>query len=256
MLFLVGQGPFVFNSCSPQIVPLLKGKVSLFIPEVGLILHRSLVICSFVQMVPCHSPIPCPLSSHRVFTSLGDLSPTKPPRYCVSTEQSLSAVKLPGYGVSSLSKDHSRVAIGAALLEASHAVFPDRAIILGGHDRGARVCHRLAVTHAHPPKEAAQLHSYKLLGVVLLDIVPTLIQWQVFANPIASVAYSHWAFLPSPNAPDIIEAYGGDRYCHDNLSRVAGPSPSAIKACQSNDAWKVYESLNSKRECIEGACGD
>lgn len=142
------------------------------------------------------------------------------------------------------------------MLEASHKVFPNRPIILGGHDRGARLCHRLAVTHAHPPKETADLHSYKLLGAVILDIVPTLAQWQIFANPVAAVGYSHWSFLPSPASADMIEAYGGDKWCHNQLSRIAGPSEAAIKACQSDDAWKVYETLHTKRETIEGSCAD
>lgn len=110
--------------------------------------------------------------------------------------------------------------------------------------------------HARPPEESAHLHDYNLLGVALLDIVPTLVQWSVFQKPIASRAYFHWPFLASPNAADMIEAYGGDKWCYDQLSRICGPSPSAIKACQSDDAWRVYQSLHTKRECIEGSCAD
>lgn len=164
--------------------------------------------------------------------------------------------KLPGYGVSSPSKDSSPLAIGSALLETSHTIFPKRAIILGGHDRGARICHRLAVAHANPPHEAEWIHNYTLLGAVILDIVPTLVQWQSFANPAASTAYAHWAFLPTFFAPGMIEAYGGDKWCHDQLSRIAGPNPSAVETAQSDDAWKVYESLNAKTETIKGSCAD
>ncbi|THY44367.1 alpha/beta hydrolase [Aureobasidium pullulans] len=165
--------------------------------------------------------------------------------------------KLPGYGVSSRPKKDGFAAVGQALLEASHELFPNRPIILGGHDRGARICHRLAVTHAHPPQdETANLHSYKLLGTIMLDIVPTLVQWQAFARPTAAASYFHWPFLASPIAPDMIEAYGGDRWTHDALNRISTDDSEGLKAMQSDDAWDVYETLHAKRETIEGSCAD
>lgn len=86
--------------------------------------------------------------------------------------------------------------------------------------------------------------------------MPTLTQWQAFANPVAATAYSHWAFLPSPAAADMIEAYGGDKWCHNNLNRIAGPGEDAVEACQKDDAWQIYESLHTKRETIAGSCAD
>ncbi|KAG2161328.1 hypothetical protein VTO58DRAFT_110190 [Aureobasidium pullulans] len=170
---------------------------------------------------------------------------------------SLFVPELPGYGVSSRPKKDGFAAVGQALLEASHELFPNRPIILGGHDRGARICHRLAVTHAHPPQdETANLHSYKLLGTIMLDIVPTLVQWQAFARPTAAASYFHWPFLASPIAPDMIEAYGGDRWTHDALNRISTDDSEGLKAMQSDDAWKVYETLHAKRETIEGSCAD
>jgi pimeloyl-ACP methyl ester carboxylesterase len=165
--------------------------------------------------------------------------------------------KLPGYGLSTLEGKPGVAAVGAVLLEASHELFPNRDIILAGHDRGARICHRLAVSNAHPPKdETANLHSYKLLGTVLLDIVPTLIQWQSFARPVASATYFHWPFLASPVAADMIEAFGGAKWTHLGLDRICGDNAEGRKAMQSDDAWEVYESLLSKREAIEGSCAD
>jgi len=198
---------------------MLKDKVSLFIPEV------------------------CPVV----------ISSTAINAYKTTADRSS---KLPGYGLSSPTKSTSRSAVGAALLEASHSIFPDRPIILGGHDRGARMCHRLAISHVNPPKDTAELHSYKLLGTVLLDIVPTLVQWQSFSNPVASATYFHWPFLTSPVAVDMIDAWGGDKWCHNSLDRVCGDNSAGRKACQSDDAWSVYESQFKKRECIEGSCAD
>ncbi|KAG9562993.1 alpha/beta hydrolase, partial [Aureobasidium melanogenum] len=170
---------------------------------------------------------------------------------------SLFVPELPGYGLSTLEGKAGVSAVGAALLEASHKLFPNRPIILAGHDRGARVCHRLAVSNAHPPQDdSAKLHSYKLLGTVLLDIVPTLVQWQSFAHPMASVAYFHWPFLASPVAADMVEAYGGAKWTHLALDRICGDNAEGRKAMQSDDAWEVYETLHSKREAIEGSCAD
>ncbi|GAB7354147.1 hypothetical protein MBLNU459_g4706t1 [Dothideomycetes sp. NU459] len=169
---------------------------------------------------------------------------------------SLFIPELPGYGISSAPHSPARSAVGASVLEASHALFPNRPIILAGHDRGARLCHRLAVAHAHPPSDARPLHQYRLLGTVLLDIVPTLVQWRAFADPAASAAYFHWPFLASAVAPDMIEAYGGARWCREALDRIGGGSDAARAAFTSDDAWAVYESLNARRDYIEGSCAD
>ncbi|KAI5205287.1 alpha/beta hydrolase [Aureobasidium subglaciale] len=165
--------------------------------------------------------------------------------------------KLPGYGLSTRPKKDGIATVGAALLEASNDLFPNRPIILAGHDRGARVCHRLAVLNAHPPQdESAKLHSYKLLGTVCLDIVPTLVQWQAFAKPVASTTYFHWPLLASPLGPHMVEAFGGAKWTHMGLDRICGDNIEGRKAMQSDQAWEVYESLHSKRETIEGSCAD
>jgi len=164
------------------------------------------------------------------------------------------ALQLPGYGLSTLKTKATTRAKGGSLLEACQEAFPGRDIILGGHDRGARLCHRVSVDHAHPPSSTAP--SYKLLGTVLIDIVPTLIQWQAFANPKAGVAYYHWPFLASPTAAEMIHAYGGDRWVHNGLSRIQGDSAEGQAKFQSDNAWEVYESQFTKRETIEGSCAD
>lgn len=170
---------------------------------------------------------------------------------------SLFVPELPGYGLSTLKGTAGVSAVGAALLEASHKLFPNRPIILAGHDRGARICHRLSVANAHPPKDdTAKLHSYKLLGTVLLDIVPTLVQWQSFARPLASATYFHWPFLASPIASDMIEAFGAAKWTHLGLDRICGDNAEGRNAMQSDDAWEVYKTLLSKREAIEGSCAD
>ena len=169
---------------------------------------------------------------------------------------SLFVPEMPGYGISTSPDNASGFrAIGASLIQAFQKLFPNRAVILGGHDRGARLCHRLAVDNTHPPSSSPGA-PFHLLGIMLLDIVPTLRQWEVFAKPEASTAYFHWPFLASPLATDMIDAYGGDKWTHSALERIAGSSEAGLKRFKANDAWEVYESLFSKRETIEGSCRD
>jgi pimeloyl-ACP methyl ester carboxylesterase len=83
--------------------------------------------------------------------------------------------------------------VGSALLEALETVFQisrksRRRVILGGHDRGARICHRLVVDKDDFP-------NLEVIGTILLDIVPTKVQWEAFANPKIAVGYFHWPFL-------------------------------------------------------------
>jgi pimeloyl-ACP methyl ester carboxylesterase len=101
--------------------------------------------------------------------------------------------ELPGYGFSSLPPKSDKRTVGKLLVEACQAVFgKDRPIIYCGHDRGARVGHRLIVDNdtAHNIKSA-----------ILMDIVPTSEQFRAFGNVRASVAYYHWPFLATDIAP-------------------------------------------------------
>ena len=142
--------------------------------------------------------------------------------------------------------------MGEPIVLACMKLFPGREVIFGGHDRGARICHRIAVENAHWPPAP----KVKLLGCVLLDIVPTLTQWKIFANPKASVAYFHWPLLASPMAVQIMSGLGGDKMTHAGLDRIAGENQEARAKFQSDDAWKVYTSLFERRETIEGSCAD
>lgn len=142
--------------------------------------------------------------------------------------------------------------MGESIVSACKELFPDRPIIFGGHDRGARICHRAAVENAHWP-EAPKV---KLLGCIFLDIVPTLDQWKVFSDPKASVGYFHWPLLASPMAVMIMESLGGDKMTRAGLERLGGGNESARAKLKSDNAWDVYTSLYARRETIEGSCAD
>jgi pimeloyl-ACP methyl ester carboxylesterase len=106
---------------------------------------------------------------------------------------SLFIPELPGYGFSSLPPKSDKRTVGNLIVEALQAVFgKDRSVIYCGHDRGARVGHRLLVDN-NP--------AHNITSAILMDIVPTLEQWHSFQNPRASVAYYHWPFLATDIAP-------------------------------------------------------
>ncbi|KAK4982349.1 hypothetical protein LTR66_009324 [Elasticomyces elasticus] len=159
---------------------------------------------------------------------------------------SLFVPELPGYGISTPIPPHGRRQVASALLEAMTELFgSSRKFILCGHDRGGRISHRIAVD-GHP----------NLLGIIVLDIVPTLEQWRAFSNPAAAVGYFHWPFLAHKEAPDMIEAYGGDRWCRDALIRIQGTNEKGIELCRSDGAHELYCELFKKREAIVGSCED
>lgn len=171
----------------------------------------------------------------------------------------LNAPQLPGYGVSSLPSagQHSKRAVGGAILEALTSVFNvqsstdgARNIILIGHDRGARIAHRLAVDNAGAP-------HLKINSVVLIDIVPTKVQWEAFANPRACAAYFHWPFLANVDqAAKLIQAYGGDQWCRDLIQRGQGSSPEGQASFAAEGAHDVYAANFKKRDAIVGSCED
>jgi pimeloyl-ACP methyl ester carboxylesterase len=171
-------------------------------------------------------------------------------------------LQLPGYGVSTLPLPghHTKRAAGATILEALTSVFDipprgnrnssARKILLIGHDRGARIAHRLAVDEAGPP-------LLKITSLILMDILPTMVQWESFSNPRAGVAYFHWPFLANVDlATQMIDAYGGDKWCRDLLIRGQGSSVEGQTSFAANGAHDVYAANFAKRDAILGSCED
>jgi pimeloyl-ACP methyl ester carboxylesterase len=152
---------------------------------------------------------------------------------------------------------HSKRTVGHAILEALTSVFKTksttenpRKIFLIGHDRGARIAHRLAVDEAGAP-------SLKITSVILIDIVPTKVQWEAFSNPQAGAAYFHWPLLANVDlARKMIEAYGGDNWCRDILKRVQGSSPEGQASFAADGAHDVYAANFKNEDAILGSCED
>lgn len=82
------------------------------------------------------------------------------------------APDLPGYGASGLIEKYDKLTVGTTLLAALRTEAKRTSsnppstipVVLIGHDRGARIAHRLAVSGAE---------GIDILGVALLDIVRT-----------------------------------------------------------------------------------
>ncbi|MFO1154295.1 MAG: alpha/beta hydrolase [Rhodospirillales bacterium] len=153
---------------------------------------------------------------------------------------------LRGYGAS-----------GKPPADASHAAYAKRAMAadqvelmaalgfhrfrLVGHDRGARVAHRMALDH---PAQVARL--------ALLDIVPTR---TVFAtvNQAVATGYYHWFFLIQANGlPERLIGADPDYYLRHKLNQWSGPDKSAF----GDEAIEAYLEAFRNPETIHASCED
>ncbi|KAK3937368.1 hypothetical protein QBC46DRAFT_416353, partial [Diplogelasinospora grovesii] len=127
-------------------------------------------------------------------------------------------------------------------------------VILGGHDRGARICHRLAVSQSTLLQPAA-LH---VIGAILMDIVPTKVQWDHVSNPAVAQSYFHWPLLANVDvAVKMLRAYGGARWVRDMHFRIGGNSEEGLRRLTADDAVDgVYAPLFEKEEALWSSCED
>lgn len=160
---------------------------------------------------------------------------------------------IPGYGYSApLSIPHSKTNQSHAILELLSSIlapYNEAPLIIAGHDRGARICHRLAVDNPNP--------NFPILGAILLDIVPTVVQWQTFSSPLACMGSYHWAFLANTNiAVPMIMAQGGDVYIRSCIDRWVSKSPAGYAKFCENDSIAIYSNLFKSKAVIEATCDD
>jgi pimeloyl-ACP methyl ester carboxylesterase len=169
------------------------------------------------------------------------------------------APDLSGYGNSAPIKNNDKLSVGNALIAAlkteykrtssgsSSAAIP---IVLIGHDRGARVSHRLAVSGAE---------GFDIKGVCLIDIVssetgciwacdhvnetqvPTSTQWAASSKAKELVGYWHWPFLANVElAAKMITAFGPSNWVKEMTLRWAGSNPHGLESLESDDSLAVY----------------
>ena len=112
---------------------------------------------------------------------------------------------------------------------------------LVGHDRGARVAHRLALD---VPDAVASL--------TVMDIVPTLHLLETFALPVAR-AYWHWAFLAQPAPfPERTIAQDPDSFFETCLAGWGGAGLADFDP----DALAAYRAAWRTPDTIAGMCND
>ena len=109
-----------------------------------------------------------------------------------------------------------------------------------GHDRGARVAHRLAVDHSH-----------RVARLAVLDIAPTLAMYRATDMAFAR-AYYHWFFLiqPAPFPESVIGAAPAQFLRHHMGGRHAGLAPFQP------DALEEYERCFSDPATVHACCED
>ena len=154
---------------------------------------------------------------------------------------------LRGYGESAKppgGPDHanySKRAMAADMVSLMHELGHER-FALVGHDRGARVAHRLALDHPEPVRKLA-----------LIDIAPTLDMYEATDRRLATLYY-HWFHLIQP-APLPERMIGGDAlaYLHAKLGGWGGGDALGHLEPQ---GLADYERCFCHPDTIHAACED
>ncbi len=109
-----------------------------------------------------------------------------------------------------------------------------------GHDRGARVGHRLAMDHPNAVER-----------MMLLDISPTLAMYQQTTDEFAR-AYWHWFFLIQPAPlPEMLLSAHPEKFLLEFMGkRSAGMKPFAPQA------WAEFVRAFSDPACVHAMCED
>lgn len=104
--------------------------------------------------------------------------------------------------------------------------------------------------------DAGQL-EVSIKGVILLDIVPTIVQWSSFANSRNAASTFHWPFLANVEvATTMIKEHGGDKWCRDKILQWAGVNQEGIKLLKSEDAIELYSQYFTQESVIRASCED
>jgi len=134
---------------------------------------------------------------------------------------------------------YGKRAMAGDMVEAM-AALGHRRFFAAGHDRGARVAHRLALDYPG-----------SVLRLALLDILPTLAVWEAMDWRSALSTY-HWLFLAQPApTPERLVGHDPDFYLLHLLDRWAGN-----RALLEAEAVEAYQRCFRKPSVIEAACED
>lgn len=152
---------------------------------------------------------------------------------------------LRGYGDSSKptgGRDHylySKRAMAQDMVEVMSS-FGYNEFFVAGHDRGARVTHRMALDYPEKIKKAC-----------VMDIVPTYHMFKTTDQHFAT-GYYHWFFLIQPDGlPEHLISADPAYYLTEKLKRWSAPN-----AVFTDEAVDEYIRCFSKPEAIHASCED
>jgi haloacetate dehalogenase len=112
--------------------------------------------------------------------------------------------------------------------------------MVAGHDRGARVAHRMALDHPD-----------RILRLAVLDIIPTLKAFSE-VNQVMATSYFHWFFLIQPyDFPERLIGAEAEYYLMSRFARW-GVDPCAF----SKEALAEYLRCFRDPQCIHATCED
>jgi haloacetate dehalogenase len=165
---------------------------------------------------------------------------------------------LPGYGNSKkapsadgTSVAHSKRELGKDILEVVDVLFGNlRQFVVYGHDRGARVAYSMTVNYPE-----------RVVGLAVLDIVPTLFVWDHMRleNGLHEETHRshHWVFLSSPSPlPETLIASNPDWYYRFCMNSWMGGTAQNQPAPWIDDSIAPYLDEAQGRDRIKAACED
>lgn len=114
-----------------------------------------------------------------------------------------------------------------------------------GHDRGARVAHRMVFDHPD-----------RVRSVALLDILPTLDVWRTMDDWLG-LRYYHWLFLAQPDGlPERMIGHDPIAYLHSALGGLSRPGAPGGLEIFAPAALAEYERAARKRDVVRAWCAD
>jgi hypothetical protein len=101
------------------------------------------------------------------------------------------------------------------------------------------------------------IEQWVIKGVILLDIVPTVVQWESFGNSQNAAGTFHWPFLANSQlATTMIKQYGGASWCSEAILRWAGKTEQGLQSLKADGAIELYGAYFSQESVIRASCED
>jgi haloacetate dehalogenase len=162
----------------------------------------------------------------------------------LAEEFTVIATDLRGYGDSSKPRgepDHANYTfrtLAQDQVDVMAALGHER-FMVAGHDRGARVVHRMALDHPATVRKAA-----------ILDILPTLTLYDETNAQFAAAYWEWFFFIQAYDFPETLIAAAAEAFLSYELGQLV--SSGAV----TQDAWREYLRCISDPSTVHGICED